>query len=100
MGRHHVLAISDPRHLSAMRTLMARRFTRFLICAAAAMLLAAWSPAQAQGTDPCSGRQMLPTPRGEGTCLTVKPQVYPSPDNMLRAVIYPAGLDLHASPDI
>jgi hypothetical protein len=76
------------------------RFTTPFILATAAMLFAQLSSARAQGTDPCSGHQLLPAPRAEGTCLAVKPQIYPSPDKTLRAFVFPVGLDLHASPDI
>lgn len=73
---------------------------RLVVFAAAAIGLVLLPSAQAQGTDPCTGHQLFPTPRAEGTCLTVRPRVYPSPDKALRAVVLPVGLDLHASPDI
>jgi hypothetical protein len=56
--------------------------------------------AQAQNSDSCAGHQLLPTPRAEGSCLTMRPQTYASPDRALRAVVFPVGMDLHASPDI
>lgn len=74
----------------------ARRF----IAVTAGWLAVQSFPASAQAPDPCSGQQLLPTPRPEGSCLTVKPQVYPSPDKTLLAVVWPVGMDLHASPDI
>ncbi len=80
--------------------MMPIRFTTPFILATAATLFAQPSFAQAQSADPCGGHQLLDKPRAEGTCLTIKPQVYPSPDKALRAVIFPVGMDLHASPDI
>jgi len=74
--------------------------TRLLVLLAAGMASAQLSSAEAQGNDQCGGHQLLPKPRAEGSCLTVRPQVYPSPDQTLRAVIFPVGLDLHATPDI
>jgi hypothetical protein len=69
-----------------------------LVLLAAGMALARLSSAQAQDT--CSGHQLLPTPRAELSCLAVKPQVYPSPDQALRAFILPVDVDLHATPDM
>ena len=43
---------------------------------------------------------MLSTPRAENSCFTMHPQVHASPDGAVRAIVYPAGLDLNASPDI
>ncbi len=71
-----------------------------LFLLAASMALAQLSSAAAQGNDRCSGRQLLPTPRAEGSCLTVSPRVYPSPDRTLRAVVFPVDMDLHATPDM
>jgi len=77
---------------------MQMRFTRLLLVAV--MTLAQLSSAKAQDSDQCSGHQLLPTPRPEASCLTVKPQVYPSPDHTLRAVVFPVDVDLHATPDM
>jgi hypothetical protein len=74
--------------------------TRLLIITTTAIVSAQLASAQAQGADPCSGHQLLATPRAEGTCLTLKPQVDASPDKTLRAIVFPVGMDLHASPDI
>ncbi len=67
---------------------------------AASLASSPFSPALAQGKDQCGGHEFLPTPRAEGSCLTVKPQVYPSPDKALRAVVFPVGMELQATPDI
>jgi hypothetical protein len=74
--------------------------TRVLLLLAAGIVSAQPSPALAQGADQCSGHQFLPTPRAEGSCLTVRPEVYPSPDKALRTAVFPVGMDLHATPDI
>ena len=68
--------------------------------ALAAILLISVTPALAEDGDPCIGQQLLATPRPEGSCLTMRPQVYASPDQALRAIVFPSGMDLHASPDI
>lgn len=62
--------------------------------------IASLSVASAQDADQCSGNQLLAMPRAEGSCLIVHPQVYASPDQAVRAVVLPVGMDLHASPDI
>jgi len=66
----------------------------------AAILLVCAAPALAQTADQCSGHDFLNPPRPEGSCLAIKPQVYPSPDQALRAIVFPVGMDLHATPDI
>src|SRR5262249_23644313 len=37
----------------------------------------------------CSGHKLLPRPRPESSCSDVKPQIYPSPDGALRALVFP-----------
>jgi hypothetical protein len=76
---------------------MRMRLTGLLF--AAGIALAPPCGAQAQ-TDPCSGHQLLSAPRPEGSCLTIKPQVFASPDHAVRAVIFPVDVDLNASPDM
>jgi hypothetical protein len=66
----------------------------------AALLLLWTAPSAAQTADQCSGHDFLSTPRPEGSCLMIKPQVFPSPDKALRAIVWPVGMDLHATPDI
>lgn len=66
----------------------------------AVLLLVCTAPALAQTASQCSGREGVNPPRQEGSCLTIKPQVYPSPDKALRAIVWPVGMDLHATPDI
>lgn len=65
-----------------------------------AIWLLAVAPALAEDSDPCAGHQLLTTPRPEGSCLTMRPEVHASPDGELRAIVFPTGMDLHASPDI
>src|SRR4051812_46610531 len=66
-----------------------------------AVLFLLWATAApAQAANPCTGHQFLKSPRAEGSCLTLKPHVLPSPDRALRAIVFPVGMDLHASPDI
>ena len=48
----------------------------------------------------CTGQQMLAAPRPESSCQTVKPQIYPSPDGAVRALVYPTDADLHVTPDM
>jgi hypothetical protein len=57
-------------------------------------------PRGASADDLCAGHQMLPTPREEGSCLTANPQTYPSPDGAVLALVFPADLDLNATPDM
>ena len=76
------------------------RHVRPLVLLTAGMALAQLSSAAAQDNDRCGGHQLLSTPRPEGSCLTVRPQVYPSPDKALRAVVFPVGMELHATPDM
>jgi len=57
-------------------------------------------PAVAVAQVPCSGHKLLPTPRPESSCNNVKPKIYPSPDGMLRALVFPVDISLHATPDM
>jgi hypothetical protein len=71
-----------------------------ILLAIAMMMMAPTTPARADDSDPCTGHQLLAVPRPEGSCLQLKPQVFPSPDRRVRAIVFPVGMDLHASPDI
>jgi hypothetical protein len=75
-------------------------FKRLLVLSTAGIVLASLLSAEAQDNNLCSGHQLLPTPRAEGTCLTVRPEAHPSPDRALRAVVFPVDMDLHATPDM
>ena len=50
--------------------------------------------------EPCSGHQLLKTPRPEASCLNVAPQVFVSPDKELRAAVLPVDVSLYATPDM
>ena len=52
------------------------------------------------GCGPVRRAQPLRAPRAELSCSNVKPQVYPSPDGTLRAVVYPVDISLNATPDM
>jgi len=75
-------------------------YARLLLLLAAGLPLTELSSAHAQDNNRCSGHQLLPTPRAESSCATVRPEVYPSPDKALRALVLPVETDLHATPDM
>lgn len=62
--------------------------------------LASLLSADALAAGPCTGHKLLRAPRAELSCSNVKPQVYPSPDGTLRAVVYPVDISLNATPDL
>ena len=62
--------------------------------------LASWLSNDALAAGPCTGHKLLRAPRAELSCSNVKPQVYPSPDGSLRAVVYPVDISLNATPDM
>src|SRR6201993_332513 len=62
----------------------------------ASMTFATHAPAQVA----CSGHKLLPIPRPESSCSDVKPQIYPSPDGALRALVLPVDVSLYATPDM
>jgi hypothetical protein len=63
-------------------------------------LAATLLPAAALDNASCSGHKLLSAPRPESSCNDVKPQIYPSPDGALRALVLPVDISLHASPDM
>src|SRR5262249_57571588 len=71
-------------------------FSRSALVAA---MVAALLPAHGMAAAPCSGHQILTTPRPEGSCLRVEQKIYPSPDKALRAVVLPVDVSLYATPD-
>ena len=77
-----------------------RKLSPFLVLLVAGTTLASPSAMAAQGDGQCSGHQLLATPRAEGSCLTIRAQVYPSPDKALRAIVFPVDMDLHTTPDM
>src|SRR5262249_49041760 len=48
----------------------------------------------------CSVHKLLPRPRPELSCSSIKPRVYPSPDGALRALVFPVDVSLYATPDM
>ncbi|HTV26746.1 MAG TPA: hypothetical protein VMF32_03110 [Xanthobacteraceae bacterium] len=50
--------------------------------------------------EPCSGHQLLPTPRLEMSCQTISPELFVSPDKATRALVYPTDISLYATPDM
>jgi hypothetical protein len=54
----------------------------------------------AAAREPCSGHQLLKTPRPEASCLDVAPKVFVSPDKELRAVVLPVDISLDTTPDM
>ena len=50
--------------------------------------------------EPCSGHQLLSKPRPEGSCRNVAPEIIAGPDKTIRAVVVPADVSLHATPDM
>jgi hypothetical protein len=65
-----------------------------------AVAAAALSPGSARADDQCSGHNLLPKPRPAGSCATVKPQTFVSPDKMNVASLVPADVSLNATPDM
>jgi hypothetical protein len=57
-------------------------------------------PADGFGQEACSGHKLLPKPRPEASCRNVAPQVFPSPDKALRALVLPVDVSLYATPDM
>lgn len=49
---------------------------------------------------PCSGHQLLPTPRPEMSCSTLAPELFVSPDKATHALVYPTDISLYATPDM
>jgi hypothetical protein len=49
---------------------------------------------------PCSGHQLLPTPRLEMDCQTLTPELFVSPDKATHALVYPTDISLYATPDM
>lgn len=68
----------------------------FSIFGLASMTFTTDAPAQVA----CSGHKLLPIPRPESSCSDVKPQIYPSPDGALRALVFPVDISLYATPDM
>jgi hypothetical protein len=57
-------------------------------------------PIDVQAADLCTGHKGLQTPRPELSCSHVELGIYPSPDGVLHAVVYPVDISLDATPDM
>jgi hypothetical protein len=76
------------------------KFSIALIQAVMGVSAALMLSAGASAEDRCSGHEYLPAPRSESSCLTLRPQIYASPDAALRALIFPSDADLNVTPDM
>jgi hypothetical protein len=64
-------------------------------------IMAAVLPAQAAFAEaPCSGHQLLPQPRPQGSCQNVKPKTFTSPDKKTEAAVLAADKNLIDTPDM
>jgi hypothetical protein len=68
-----------------------------ILVLAAAAALAPW---HAYAEEQCSGHQLLPTPRPAGSCQTVTPEIFISPDKAMHASVVPVDVSLNATPDM
>ena len=74
-----------------------RRFTTLL---AASLAAAALFGRAGLADEPCSGHQLLSTPRPETSCQNFAVQIFVSPDKATHALVYPADITLYATPDM
>jgi hypothetical protein len=58
------------------------------------------APPAAHAATPCSGHKLLPTPRPQGSCQDVKPQVFTAPDKKTIASVLPVDVSLNDTPDM
>jgi len=66
----------------------------------AAITAAALLPRDAFADTPCSGHQLLSTPRPAGSCQNVKPRTFTSPDKKTIASVLAVDKSLNATPDM
>ncbi len=64
------------------------------------LVAAMLSPSAAFADTPCSGHQLLPQPRPQGSCQNLKPQKFTSPDKKTIASVLPVDASLNATPDM
>src|SRR5438477_5506275 len=76
------------------------RFSLLIWSAIAGLSSATLFPASALAEVVCSGHELLPSPRPESSCSSIKPRIYQSPDGALRALVLPVDVSLHATPDM
>ncbi len=70
------------------------------LLAVLAASIAALVPDTALADARCTGHQLLPLRRPEGSCLTIAPQIFAAHDGALRAVVFPADVSLDTTPDM
>ncbi len=61
---------------------------------------AALPPRAAFAAAPCSGHQLLPQPRAQGSCQNLKPETFTSPDKKTIAAVLGVDRSLNATPDM
>src|SRR5436305_14088316 len=76
------------------------RFSLLIWSAIAGLSSATLVPAPALAEVVCGGHKLLPSPRPESSCSSIKPLIYPSPDGALRALVLPVDVRLYATPDM
>jgi hypothetical protein len=77
-----------------------RRSIALLLCPSLLAMAAAVFPANAADRVVCSGHELLPKPRPEGSCSDLKPRIYLAPDRALHALVLPADISLDTTPDM
>ena len=65
-----------------------------------AVVAAVPPPRGAFAAAPCSGHQLLPQPRPQGSCQNLKPTTFISPDKKTIAAVFAADKSLNATPDM
>jgi hypothetical protein len=65
-----------------------------------AITAAVLPPRAALADAPCSGHQLLPQPRPQGSCQNVKPRTFTSPDKKTIASVLAVDKSLNATPDM
>jgi hypothetical protein len=64
------------------------------------MASAALMPRAASAVAPCSGHQLLPKPRPQGSCQNLKPRTFTSPDKETIAAVLAVDPSLNDTPDM
>jgi hypothetical protein len=76
------------------------RPTRYLPSLLLVASFVALPAADAFAEEQCSGHQPLSVRRSEASCPCTAPQIFVSPDKVLRAVVYPVDISLDVTPDM
>ena len=64
------------------------------------VVAAVMPPRGAYADAPCSGHQLLPQPRPQGSCQNLKPTIFISPDRKTIASVFATDKSLNATPDM